>query len=51
VRSIADAGWREALRADPALALGLNVHAGTVVNGPVATAHGMAAAPLEAALA
>lgn len=51
VRSIASAGWRDALRADPALALGLNVHAGTVVNGPVATAHGMTAASLEGALA
>jgi alanine dehydrogenase len=51
VRSIANSGWRDALRADPALALGLNVHAGSVVNGPVATAHGLTASSLEAALA
>jgi alanine dehydrogenase len=50
VRAIADSGWREALRADPALALGLNVHAGSVVNDPVATAHGLVAGSLEAAL-
>ena len=28
VRAVAELGWRAALRADPALALGLNVHAG-----------------------
>lgn len=41
VRAIANSGWRSALRADPALALGLNVHAGAVVNEPVAAAHGL----------
>jgi alanine dehydrogenase len=41
VRALADSGWRDALRADPALALGLNVHAGHVVNEPVAAAHGL----------
>jgi alanine dehydrogenase len=51
VRAIANSGWRDALRADPALALGLNTHAGSVVNGPVATAHGLASTPLEVALA
>jgi alanine dehydrogenase len=51
VRAIANSGWRDALRADPALALGLNVHAGQVVNAPVATAHGLASASLESALA
>lgn len=39
--ALATLGWREALRADPALALGLNTHAGAVVNAPVAAAHGM----------
>ncbi|WP_079032155.1 alanine dehydrogenase [Streptomyces specialis] len=34
-------GWREALRRDPALARGLNVHDGQVVYGPVAEAHGL----------
>jgi alanine dehydrogenase len=40
-------GWREALRRDRALALGLNTHAGHVVYGPVAEAHGMGSAKLE----
>ena len=39
--ALATLGWREALRADPALALGLNTYAGAVVNAPVAAAHGM----------
>jgi alanine dehydrogenase len=47
---LANRGWREAMRADPALALGLNTHAGHVTYGPVAEAHGMAHVPLEAAL-
>ena len=51
VRAIANSGWRDALRADAALALGLNTHGGSVVNGPVATAHGLTAVPLEDALA
>jgi len=41
VRAIANAGWQEALRADSALARGLNVHAGRVVNPAVAAAHGL----------
>ena len=39
--SLADHGWREALRADPALALGLNTYDGSLVNEPVAGAHGL----------
>jgi len=50
VRAIANHGWREALRADSALALGLNTHAGTVTNEAVATAHGLAAVTLVSAL-
>lgn len=50
VRAIANHGWREALRADSALALGLNTHAGTVTNEPVATAHGLEAVMLASAL-
>ena len=38
---LANKGWREALREDPALAKGLNTHAGQVTYGPVAEAHGM----------
>ena len=51
VRSIANRGWRDALRADDALALGLNTHAGTVTNEPVAVAHGLGHLPLAEALA
>ncbi|HEY8913586.1 alanine dehydrogenase [Lacisediminihabitans sp.] len=50
VRSIASLGWRDALRADPALALGLNTHAGHLVNGPVATANGLEFQSLESVL-
>jgi alanine dehydrogenase len=38
---IASRGWREALRADPALALGLNTHEGTITCPPVGEAHGL----------
>ena len=38
---LANRGWREALRRDAALALGLNTHEGQVVYGPVADAHGL----------
>jgi alanine dehydrogenase len=37
---LADRGWRNALRADSALALGLNTWEGVVTNTPVAEAHG-----------
>jgi alanine dehydrogenase len=39
--SLANRGWREALKADPALALGLNTHDGMITNAPVAQAHGL----------
>ncbi|MGI5521880.1 alanine dehydrogenase [Micromonospora sp. CA-259024] len=48
---LANQGWREALRRDPALALGLNTHDGQVTYGPVAEAHGMDVLPLADALA
>ncbi len=48
---LAELGWRDALRADPALALGLNTYAGHVVNEPVATAHGLPVTPLADVLA
>jgi len=48
---LADRGWRDALRANHPLALGLNTHAGEVVYAPVAEAHGMDAADLAALLA
>jgi alanine dehydrogenase len=47
---LANYGWREAMRRDPALALGLNTHAGQVTYGPVAEAHGMKAASLDEVL-
>jgi alanine dehydrogenase len=37
---LANHGWRKALRADPALALGLNTYDGQIIYGPVAEAHG-----------
>ena len=40
---LANRGWRDALRRDPALALGLNTHDGEITYGPVAEAHGLAA--------
>jgi len=47
---IADQGWREALRRDHALALGLNTQAGQVVHPGVASAFGLESVPVEAAL-
>jgi alanine dehydrogenase len=47
---IAGRGWREALRADHALALGLSTHAGTVTYGPVAEAHGLPYTAVEEVL-
>jgi alanine dehydrogenase len=48
---LADRGWRDALRADHALALGLNTHEGQLTNGPVAEAHGYQAVALADVLA
>ena len=39
--ALADHGWREAMRLDPALARGLNTHAGQITCAPVADAHGL----------
>jgi alanine dehydrogenase len=50
VLEIAARGWREAARADPALAGGVNVVEGAVVCEPVAVAHGLVATPLAALL-
>ncbi|HXR42781.1 MAG TPA: alanine dehydrogenase [Acidothermaceae bacterium] len=51
VSAIANSGWREACRADPALALGLNVHDGQITSVPVAQAHDLDAAALADVLA
>ena len=48
---LANRGWREALRRDDALALGLNTYDGHVTYGPVAEAHGMAHLSLAEVLA
>jgi alanine dehydrogenase len=45
VRAIAARGWQEALRADAALAAGLNVTGGRIANPGVATAHGLPLTP------
>ncbi|WP_242901755.1 alanine dehydrogenase [Actinomadura terrae] len=49
--AIADQGWREALRGNVALALGLNTHAGELVYDHVAEAHGLPHTPLASILA
>ncbi|WP_052850106.1 alanine dehydrogenase [Streptomyces avicenniae] len=50
VSRLARHGWRDALRHDPALALGLNVHEGQVVSAPVAEAHGLPHTELRSVL-
>jgi alanine dehydrogenase len=50
VVELADRGWREALRRDPALALGLNTYDGHITYGPVAEAHGATVLPLDEVL-
>ena len=47
---LANLGWREALRKDRSLALGLNTHDGHVTYGPVADAHGMSTVKLDEVL-
>jgi alanine dehydrogenase len=45
VLHLADRGWRAALGEDPTLAAGLNTHAHTLTNAPVATAHNLPHTP------
>ncbi|KAB7743049.1 alanine dehydrogenase [Nostocoides sp. F2B08] len=47
---LADVGWLEAMRADPALAQGLNTHGGHITCAPVAEAFGLDSIPLEQVL-
>jgi alanine dehydrogenase len=47
VLEIAGLGLEGAVRADPALALGVNVYRGRITNAGVAEAHGLEAAPLH----
>jgi alanine dehydrogenase len=50
VERIAGLGWQDAVRRDPALALGVNVVGGEVVCEPVAAAHGLGYQPLSTVL-
>src|ERR1700689_5141241 len=50
VVEMANRGWREALRTDPALALGLSTHAGTLNCLPVAEAHALPYTPASEVL-
>ncbi len=50
ITQIANRGWRDALRADPALALGLSTHEGALTCEPVAAAHGLAFTPVAEVL-
>jgi alanine dehydrogenase len=48
--ALADKGWKQAVRDDAALALGVNVHDGQVTYAAVAEALGMSHTPLESVL-
>jgi alanine dehydrogenase len=50
ITAIADRGWRDALRADPALAAGLSTHDGDLTCQPVADAHGLPSATVAEVL-
>jgi alanine dehydrogenase len=50
-KALASKGWQEACRVDASLALGLNTHAGLLVNEPVANAHSLESVALESVLA
>ncbi|WP_026875775.1 alanine dehydrogenase [Jiangella gansuensis] len=47
---LANRGWRNAAKADAALAKGVNVHDGGIVYQPVAAAHGLPVTPLASVL-
>ena len=51
IRAVANSGWKNALRSDASLGLGLNTHGGDVVSAPVATAHSLPLRTLESVLA
>jgi alanine dehydrogenase len=48
---LAEHGWKSALKANPSLAKGLNVHGGHLTNEPVALAHGLDFTPVDTILA
>ncbi|MBL7258297.1 alanine dehydrogenase [Paractinoplanes lichenicola] len=47
---LADLGWKDALRSDPALALGLSVHDGVLTNSSVGTALGLPSVSIASVL-
>jgi len=49
--ALANKGWYQACTDDPSLALGINTHAGHLVNAAVAEATGLDSVPLDAMLA
>ena len=49
--ALADKGWRQALREDRSLALGLNTHDGQLTNTPVGEAVGIDAVSLDEVIA
>jgi alanine dehydrogenase len=49
--ALADKGWKQAMRDDHSLALGLNAHAGTLTYAPVANAHELPYTSLDEVLA
>ena len=49
--ALANKGWKQALKDDHALALGLNVHAGQITYGAVADAFDMPKVTLDEVLA
>ena len=50
VVALADHGWRDALRADPALAKGLSTHEGALTSHQVAQAHDIEVTEVAAVL-
>ena len=51
VRALASKGWKDALKADGSLALGLSTHDGHLTNAAVGEAHGIASVTIESVLA
>src|SRR5690242_5141918 len=49
--ALADKGWQQACRDDRSLALGVNTHAGALINGPVGSALGIDTTALDSVLA
>ena len=51
VRALASKGWKDALKADGSLALGLSTHAGLLTNSAVGEAHGISSVTIDSVLA